>query len=186
MTIQQDNPALVLIDIQKAFDTPKWGKRNNPEAEANSKKLLEKWRSAKHQIIHIKHDSTEEGSPLAPGQPGNDIKDIVKPQGSESMLVKHVNSAFIGTDLEQQLHSQNINTLVLIGLTTDHCVSTTARMAANLGFSVIVVADATATFDRYSYDGTYYTAEQMHEAALASLHQEFATIKNTEELLLGS
>lgn len=57
-------------------------------------------------------------------------------------------------------------------------------MAANLGFKVAVVADATATFDRHSYDGTYYTAQQMHDMALASLHQEFATIVSTRELLV--
>ena len=183
ITTKENKTALVLIDIQEGFDLPKWGERNNPDAEANSEKLLKKWRSAKRPIIHIKHDSNEPGSPLFPGLPGNDIKDTVQPKGDEPVVVKHVNSAFIGTDLEQRLHSQNIETIVLVGLTTDHCVSTTARMAANLGFKVAVVADATATFDRHSYDGTYYTAQQMHDAALASLNQEFAMIVTTQELL---
>ncbi len=183
INIDKNNAALVLIDIQEGFDLPKWGERNNPDAEANSEKILKKWRLAKQPIIHIKHDSSEPGSPLFPGQLGNDIKDTVQPKGDEPVIVKHVNSAFIGTDLEPRLRSQNIDTIVLVGLTTDHCVSTTARMAANLGFKVAVVADATATFDRHSYDGTYYTAQQMHDAALASLNQEFAMIVTTQELL---
>lgn len=184
ITTDENSTALVLIDIQKGFDLPGWGKRNNPDAEVNSEKLLKKWRMTEQPIIHIKHDSNEPGSPLFPGQPGNDIKDTVQSKGDEPVVVKRVNSAFIGTDLEQRLRSQNIDTIVLVGLTTDHCVSTTARMAANLGFKVAVVADATATFDRHSYDGTYYTAQQMHDMALASLHQEFATIVSTRELLV--
>jgi nicotinamidase-related amidase len=68
-------------------------------------------------------------------------------------------------------------------LTTDHCVSTTARMAGNFGFETWFMADATATFDRTGPDGRHYTAEQMHDAALASLHGEFATVVWSNEVL---
>lgn len=175
--------ALILIDIQQGFDLPRWGKRNNSDAEANSQKILQNWRAAERLIIHIKHDSVDPASPLYPGQSGNQIKAIVQPQDDEPVLVKHVNSAFIGTDLEQRLHLQDIHTIVLVGLTTDHCVSTTARMGANLGFNVVVVADATATFDRVNYDGIHYIAQQMHDTALTSLNGEFARVMQTQELL---
>jgi nicotinamidase-related amidase len=127
--------------------------------------------------------SREPGSPLRPGHPGNAFKPAATPLSGEPVFQKQVNSAFIGTGLEQHLRERGIETLVLVGITTDHCVSTTARMAANLGFATIVVADATATFERIGHDDERYTAEQMHRLALASLHGEFATIRQTGDLL---
>lgn len=94
-----------------------------------------------------------------------------------------MNSSFIGTDLEDRLRDQSIDTVVIVGLTTDHCCSTTARMAGNLGFTTYFISDATATFERTAPSGQHYTAEQMHDTALTSLSGEFATILTTEELL---
>ncbi|HZF73174.1 MAG TPA: isochorismatase family protein, partial [Gemmatimonadaceae bacterium] len=95
----------------------------------------------------------------------------------------NVNSAFIGTDLESYLRAKGIQSLVVVGLTTAHCLSTSVRMAANLGFDVTVVADATATHARRAVDGTTYSPELIHNVELAALKDEFATIRNTRELL---
>jgi len=134
-------------------------------------------------IIHTQHCSREPNSPLRPDSPGNAIKESASPLPTEPVLTKNVNSAFIGTDLESRLKANKVKTVVLVGLTTDHCVSTTARMAANLGFDTYVVSDATATFDRTGPDGRNFKADEIHAANLASLHQEFATIIDTESLL---
>jgi nicotinamidase-related amidase len=179
----REKAALVIIDVQRGFDDPKWGKRNNPHAEENIARLLSAWRSKSQPIFHIQHCSTEADSPLRPGSVGNEIKQIVTPVAGETVIRKTVNSALIGTDLEQQLRNRRIDTLVLIGLTTDHCVSTTARMAGNLGFNTYVVSDATATFDRNGPDGKLYPAEHIHAANLASLHNEFAKVVTTESVL---
>jgi nicotinamidase-related amidase len=97
--------------------------------------------------------------------------------------VIHVQHMSVRPELEAHLRTRGINCLVLVGLTTDHCVSSTARMAANLGFSAIVVSDGTATFERTGPEGDHHTAEQMHRLALASLHEEFATVRRTGEVL---
>ena len=177
------NATLIVIDVQKGFDDPRWGGRNNPLAESNISRILEAWRNARMPVIHTQHCSSEPASPLRPGVPGNEIKETATPLPAEPVLKKNVNSAFIGTDLESRLRSNQVKTVVLVGLTTDHCVSTTARMAANLGFDTYVVSDATATFDRTGPDGRRYTAEEIHTANLVSLHKEFATVINTEDLL---
>ena len=176
-------PALVVIDVQKGFDDPQWGRRNNPQAESNIRKLLDAWRAARLPIIFIQHCSKEKKSPLRRGAPGNDIKEIVAPRRPEPILRKNVNSAFIGTRLEPLLRKKRIRAVVLVGLTTDHCVSTTARMAGNMGFDTYVVSDATATFDRSGPDGRKFKAEEVHSVNLASLHKEFATITDTRSLL---
>jgi nicotinamidase-related amidase len=182
MTIAK-NAALIVIDVQKGFDDARMGKRNNPSAEKNIARLLDVWRASGRPIIHVRHDSVEPGSSLGAGQPGNQIKAEAQPREGEPVLGKHVNSAFIGTDLEQRLRSAGQDTVVCVGLTTDHCVSTTARMAGNLGFKTVVVADATAAFDRQSYDGSVIPAAEIYRGALASLHGEFAEVTTTEAVL---
>lgn len=176
--------ALLIIDVQDGLDHPTyWGKRNNPHAEDNMARLLSAWRAHQRPIFHVQHLSTNPASPLRPGQPGNAIKAIVAPQGDEPLIQKTVNCALIGTDLEARLREAGITELVVVGLTTNHCVETTARVAGNLGFTVYVVDDATATFDRTGYDGQYFPAEAVHALSLASLHGEFATVVTTNQLL---
>jgi nicotinamidase-related amidase len=175
--------ALVIIDVQKGLDDPAYGRRNNPEAELNISRLLAAWRRAHRPIVHVQHLSLEPDSPLRPGQPGVEIKDMVQPRGDEPVIQKHVNTAFIGTDLEERLRVQGIDTVVITGLTTDHCVSATTRMAGDLGFRTYLVSDATATFDRAGPDGVVYQAEDVHGVSLASLDREFATVVDTDSVL---
>ncbi|MFA9485451.1 cysteine hydrolase [Moraxella haemolytica] len=179
------NTALLLIDLQLGFDDHVYwgGNRNNPNCEQVCFDLLAKWRAYQMPIFHIQHNSTEPNSPLRPNQIGNDFKPLTAPMGDEVVIGKTVNSAFIGTNLEQQLKSRAITNLVIIGLTTNHCISTTTRMAGNLGFHVIVVADATATFDRLGFDGKHYDSELVHQISLANLHNEFATVLMSDVLL---
>lgn len=175
--------ALIVIDIQKGFDSPYWGPRNNLQAEGNIARLLEGWRRSARPVFHTQHMSKNPQSPLYPGQDGNEIKDLAQPFPGEPVLKKSVNSAFIGTELEQLLRGGGITTVVVTGINTNHCVSTTARMAGNLGFATYVVSDATATFDMEGPDGRRYRAEEMHAFGLAEIHEEFATIVDTESLL---
>jgi nicotinamidase-related amidase len=177
------NEALLLIDVQQGFDEPSWGKRNNPEAESNIALLLSEWRKHDLPVIHVRHCSVEPNSPLRPESPGNKFKEEAEPLAEEKQFSKSVNSAFIGTGLEEYLKGQDITSLVIVGLTTDHCVSTSARMAANLGFEVTVVSDATATFDREGYDDAFYSADDIHSINLVSLNGEFCTVLSTDEVL---
>ncbi|HEY9643725.1 MAG TPA: cysteine hydrolase family protein [Coleofasciculaceae cyanobacterium] len=180
------NTALVVIDVQQGFDDPIWGKRNNPDAEGNIAQLLQFWRDRNRPVIHVQHLSVLPNSPLRPNQAGCEFKHEAQPLSHEPIFQKTVNSAFIGTSLEFYLKQKQIETLVIAGLTTDHCVSTSTRMAANLGFEVLLVSNGTATFDRVSYNGKHYTAEEIHESALASLHHEFATVVDVSEVIARS
>ena len=180
---QMPSPALILIDVQRGFDDPKWGVRNNPDAEKNISRLLEAWRSGGRPVIHIQHRSTEPNSPLRPDCSGCEFKPEATPLQGEAIFGKEVNSAFIGTSLEAYLRENGIADLVIAGLTTDHCVSTTTRMAGNLGFSAILVSDATATFNRKGLNGENIIAEDIHKIHLSSLNGEFCRVLATNEVL---
>ncbi|MDE2748350.1 MAG: cysteine hydrolase family protein [Chloroflexota bacterium] len=183
MSAIDNNTALLIIDVQVGLDEPRLGRRNNPDAERNMAHLLAEWRARGRPVFHVRHMSTEPESSLRPEMPGNAIKSEVAPQDGEPVIEKDVNAAFIGTDLRQRLNQAGIQALVIVGLTTDHCVSSTARMAGDLGYRAIVVADATAAHEVRSYDGKLHSAETVHELALANLHQEFALILSTEQVL---
>jgi nicotinamidase-related amidase len=176
-------PALLLVDVQQGLDDPRWGGRNNPEAEQRIADLLAAWREANRPVIHVQHLSLEPQSPLRRDRPGHVFKPEALPMAGEPVFQKHVNSAFTGTGLEAHLRTHGIEQLVVAGITTDHCVSATVRMAGNLGFAVTVAGDACATFERQGPDGSHYSAELMHRVTLASLHGEFATVRSTREIL---
>ena len=176
--LEQDT-ALIVVDMQKGFDDPSWGARNNPMVELRVASLLQHWRAASAPVLHVHHRSISPQGCFRAGTAGIEPKPQAIPQDGESVYQKSVNSAFIGTTLEADLRQRRIATLVIVGLTTNHCVSTTVRMAGNLGFTTYVVSDATATFDRAGADGRLRSAADVHNAALGDLHIEFAEVVDT-------
>jgi len=172
-------PALVVVDVQRGFDDPSWGRRDNPVCEANVAALIDAWRSRGLPLVFVRHDSDEPGSPLAPGQPGNDFKDVVT--GEPDLLVtKTVNSCFHGEpSLQAWLDGAGVERFYLCGITTNHCCETTARVGGNLGYDVRFVLDATHTFDRRDLAGEMIPAEEIARVTAANLHEEFATVTDT-------
>ena len=176
--------ALILVDIQEGLDDLDYygGARNNPNAEENAARILDKFRKRGLLVIHIKNNSQNIESPLHPSKPGNQIKEIVRPDNSEQVIEKWTNSAFIYTDLADFLDENSIKDLIIAGLTTEHCISATARSASDLGFKVTVVSDATAAFNK-TYGGRNFDAETVHQVTLANLSEEFAQIEDTDTIL---
>lgn len=184
MTHLPENAVLLVVDVQKGFDGYNEAlHRNTPALETNIARLLDAWRRTKRPVIFVQHVSKEQGSPLRPNQPGVEIKDEVRPHPGEPVVQKSVNSAFIGTTLEADLRAQGRQILVVTGMQTNYCVSTTVRMAGNLGFETYVVSDATATFDNTGPDGRVWPAQILHDVSLADLHGEFATVIDTQGVL---
>ena len=178
------NPALILVDIQKAFlekDYPGIN-RNNHDAEFICGNILSKWRKLKLPIIHVRHSSTNPDSKLHKSKPGFEFNNYVKPLENEVVLTKKVNSAFIGTKLENILFNMNIKTLVFVGMTTNHCISSTVRMSGNLGFETYLISDSTACYDTMGMDGKMIDCNVIYENSLANLSKEFATIINSNKL----
>jgi len=139
---------LILIDQQKAMDHPKWGPRNNPEAERNIARLLAAWRARGGPVIHVKHDSTEPDSPFRPGQAGNGFLPLTAPLPDETVISKKVHSAFIGTDLAPRLEGMGRPALVICGVQLANSVEATVRVGGNLGFSIRLPGDACWSCDK--------------------------------------
>ena len=179
------NTALVIVDVQRAIDDPIWaadGPRNNPGAEANIAELLAVWRRLGYPIFHVKHDGTFPTSTYRPGQPGNDFKPEAAPLPGETIIVKHTNSAFIGTELGRLLRVGKINTLVICGVITNNSVEATVRMAGNLGLDTYLVEDAGFTFARKDYRGRLRSAEEVHDMSLANMNGAYCTVTSTKEI----
>ncbi|MFI0915583.1 MULTISPECIES: cysteine hydrolase family protein [Streptomyces] len=184
------NTALIVIDVQKAWHDPSFPPRDNPAAEGNIAALVDAWQEAGRPVVFVRHDSPKADSPLRPGQEGNDFQDFVEERrgrgtGPELLLTKTVNSAFIGTpDLRSWLDAAGIRQIVVVGVMTNWCVETTARMGGNLGYDVIVPLDATHTFDAVGPDGRVLTAAELARATATNLHAGgFAKVVSTAALL---
>jgi nicotinamidase-related amidase len=179
-----DRVALVVVDVQKAFDDAEfWGPRNNPACEENVGALIEAWRARGQPVVFVRHDSDEQDSPLRPGEPGNALKDVVA--GTPDLLVsKRVNSAFHGDpDLERWLRASGIGSVLICGIQTNMCCETTARVAANLGFDVRFALDATHTFDLDAHDGGTFVADELARVTAANLDPEFGRVTSTAEAI---
>ena len=175
--------ALIPIDVQQAFDHPPWPRRNNPAMEDNGQRLLAAWRKRGLPLLHVRHDSIVPGSTLQPGHPGNAFRPGFEPLADEPVVSKSVNAAFIGTDLDLRLRRLGVTRVVLFGISTDMCVSTTARVASNLGYQTVVVGDACACFDLQDADGSVIAADAIQRAHLATLRAEFAEVLDTDALI---
>lgn len=183
MEIDLERSVLLPIDMQQAFDCPPWPCRWNEEVDANGLVLLEAWRSASRPIIHVKHDSLEPGSTLAPTHGKNAFRPGFGPKGDEPVVTKSVNSAFIGTDLEERLKDVGAKHIIAFGISTDMCVSTTVRMGANLGWDMLLVPDACDCFDLpCPYGGPWIPAVQVQAVHVATLAFEFCRLVSTMEL----
>jgi nicotinamidase-related amidase len=172
--------ALLLIDVQKGVNNVlHWGgptgRRNNPEAEARMRTLLQAWRGRGLPVIFTQHDSRQRVSPLKLADAGGAFIEGLEPHDEELVVRKDVNSAFIGTRLELELRRRAVTRLAVVGFFTNYCVETTVRTAGNMGFDTYLAHDCCATTNQVGVDGRDHDAELMHDIAVTSMNGEFCT-----------
>lgn len=106
------------------------------------------------------------------GDPSWEIDESLKPIAGEVILRKTSAGTFATTDLEQSLRHQGAEWVVVTGVSSDVCVATTAREAADRDFRTIVVSDACTTF-----------SEQMHQASLDTFNIAFGWVRTADEVV---
>lgn len=181
---RDDAAALLLIDIQQAIDdVERHGAHNNPALDDRLEELLTCWRGGNGHIVHVRHFSHTPGSPYRSGHAGAEFKASAMPQAGERIVTKHVESPFIGTDLDTWLRRHGVSRLVVAGVATSHAVSTAARHAYCLDFGVVVVADACASFSLEAIDGRSWAAEDVQRFSLSLLGSHYARIASTREVV---
>lgn len=174
----------MVVDVQKGFDDASyWGPRNNPDCESNVEKLITAWRSQDWPIVYVRHDSNTPSSPLAPSSNGNRFKEVLNGK-PDLLVVKDVHSAFYGEpDLDQWLKQNGISGVAICGIQTNMCCETTARMASDLGYEVLFVADATHTFDIVTETKKVYRAREIARYSLLTIEADFGRVVRTSELV---
>ncbi|WP_371225877.1 isochorismatase family protein [Roseovarius sp. 2305UL8-3] len=178
--------ALLVIDVQMALahEDASGTERSCPEAEDNIALLLERFRSTGNTVVHVHHHGTDPDDPFHPDAAGSVVQPVAAPAPGEPVVVKTGSSGFVGTSLQDILHKAGIERVVTCGATANHCVESTTRSAADLGYQPIYAADAVWTYGITGPDGTHHSASQIHSVSLATLEGEIASVKKTQDILM--
>jgi len=175
-----NNTALLVIDIQDSFksDPARWASRSNPRFEENVTELIRTFREASLAVIWVLHNDSDPG--FRPGDPEVRLMDFLDRRDSEPLLTKNTRNAFTSTDLQSRLDALGVRKVVVSGISTEQCCETTTRVAADLGYDVDFVTEATATFPI----GTLST-DAIVERTEAVLNKRFARVTTVEGVKEG-
>lgn len=182
----KDQPSpipLVILDVQDAIDRPNWDGKNNPEYVAVIQRLLEHWRSNGWPVLHVKHDEQTPTSSYYVHGPWNGIKKDVAPIKGETIIIKHENCAFIGTELDAILKGMQVKRFVLTGVVIHNSMDATVRAGKALGYSIIIPSDATTAVPVVGAHGKSWDATTVHELTLAILGDEYADVMPSDEVV---
>jgi len=198
LSFDKDLTALLVVDPYNDFisEGGKLWDRVRPVAEANHcipnmLAILETSREAGLRVYYALHHRYRPGDYetwkyIAPiqlrtwhrktfeeGTWGGELREGFEPHAGDVVALEHwCSSGFANTDLDQQLKVHGIDRLIVIGLLANTCIEATVRFAAELGYDVTVVRDATASL----------SDEEMHAALDVNL-PNYAVIATTSEIV---
>ena len=168
--------AVVLIDYQNEYRSGPLALPDEPSASKAARQLRAWADQAGIAVIHVLHRAPATAAIFAPDSSGAVPIAGMAPAKGETIIHKHLPSAFTGTGLAEALQLGGIETLLIAGYMTHNCVDSTAREAFHRGYRVGVVADASATRDLPGPDGKTIPAATVHAAVLAGLGDRIAEI----------
>jgi nicotinamidase-related amidase len=139
--------ALIVIDIQESFrQGRRWEFVSNPDIVGKANRLVDAARTAGDLVVWVLHTEPGTKGAFDPDSEFVRLMDGLKPLDGEPVLTKTSRNAFTTTNLQQILTEKGVRELVICGIQTEQCCETTARLAADFGYDVTFVTDATATF----------------------------------------
>jgi len=179
--------ALIVVDIQNDyFPQGKWPLVGADAAADNAARLIEAFRAAGDNVVHIRHEFTSHDAPFfTPGSEGAKLHPKVLNRDEEPVVLKHFVNSFRETELKSILDEQGIKELVVVGSMSHMCIDGITRAANDLGYSVTVIHDACASRD-LEFNGLTVPAAHVHAAFMAALGFAYATVVSTDEFLAAS
>ncbi len=175
--------ALLVIDAQDSFMTgPRWERRSNPAFEKNVSAIVEAYRAARLPVVFFLHTDSDEG--FAKDSPQFKLMDFLKPRADEPVMVKNTRNCFTSTPLQPYLLEKGVRRVTVTGIQMEQCCETTARIAADLGYAVDFVTEATMTFPIPNWDkpGEELGVEAIRERTEYALRRRFARIATVNQL----
>jgi nicotinamidase-related amidase len=175
--------ALLVIDAQDSFKAaPRWERRNNLAFEKNVAVLIEAFRAAQLPVIFFLHTDRDEG--FATGSPFFKLMDFIKPRTDEPILIKNTRNCCTSTPLQPYLLEKGVRRVTITGIQMEQCCETTTRIAADLGYAVDFVTEATMTFPIPNWDnpGEELGVDAIRERTEYALRRRFARIVTVAQL----
>ncbi|MAO92629.1 MAG: cysteine hydrolase [Rhodospirillales bacterium] len=166
---------LLLIDCQAEYRSGFLPLPDVDAALAQCQTLLNRARGLQRPIVHVRHVGKPGGAFDITGT-GGQIMTEVAPQDGEPVVDKGLPNSFAKTRLHDVLTAQGATSLIIVGFMTHMCVSSTARVALDLGYRTTVVDQACATRDLPKPGGGILSAADLHIAALTGLSDRFSII----------
>jgi nicotinamidase-related amidase len=176
--------ALLVIDVQDSFKAnPRWERRNNLVFEQNVAALIESYRAAELPVVFFLHTDGDEG--FATDSPFFKLMDFIKPCAGEPVLIKNTRNCFTSTSLQPYLLEKGVRRVTITGIQMEQCCETTARVAADLGYAVDFVAEATMTFPIPNWDNPVEElgVDAIRERTEYALRRRFARIVTVAQLI---
>jgi nicotinamidase-related amidase len=176
--------ALIVVDAQDSFKaTPRWDRRNNLNFEANNAALIDAYRAAGLPVFFFLHTDDDPGFVM--DSPYFKLMDFIQPQADEPVIIKDTRNCFTSTNLQSMLLHKGVRRLAITGIQMEQCCETTTRIAADLGYAVDFVIDATMTFPIPNSDvpGEELDVAAIEERTIYALRRRFARIVRTAELI---
>ena len=178
-----EQSALLVIDAQDSFKVgPRWSRRNNPAFERNVSDLIEAYRAANLPVVFFLHTDSDEA--FTKESPSFKLMDFLKPRKDEPVMVKNTRNCFTSTTLQPYLIGKGVRRLSITGIQMEQCCETTARIAADLGYAVDFVTEATMTFPIPNWDkpGEELGVDAIRERTEYALRRRFARITTVNQL----
>lgn len=178
--------ALLVIDVQDSFKaSPRWERRNNPRFETHVAELIAAYRQADLPVVYVLHSDGDEHFETT--SPHYKLMDFLAPGPGEPLLHKVTRNCFTGTSLQRLLTQLGVRRLAITGIQMEQCCETTARIAADLGYAVDFVMDATLTFPiPHRAEGQLIEelgVREIEERTRFALRDRFARIVDTAQLV---
>ena len=175
--------ALLVIDAQDSFKMgPRWARRNNPAFEKNVSALVNAYRAARLPVVFFLHTDNDEG--FARDSREFKLMDFLTPRKDEPVMVKNTRNCFTSTTLQPYLIEKGVRRVSITGIQMEQCCETTARIAADLGYAVDFVTEATMTFPIPNWDkpGEELGVDAIRERTEYALRRRFSRITTVKQL----